>query len=182
MNKLITLSILWVAIFNVGLQNAVSGPAYTGAATDLVYRIVGKKGETGDPSPSIARVENALSRYATACADHDDDEVANVLTRFAVVEYPAAATGLFVSTDAISAESCWASALVQRNDVAGSPIWIYPTNEVNHVLIQYTVTIVSNGVAQSVLDLALIEMDGDRIARIRDYVNPSLTLSHVINE
>jgi hypothetical protein len=49
---------------------------------------------------------------------------------------------------------------------------IYLTSEVNTLLVQYPLAVGSGNEARSIQDLALMEIDGNRIARIRDYAAP----------
>jgi hypothetical protein len=116
----------------------------------------------------ITNVEAAISRYASACATQDENAIAGVFTRFAVMEYASSVAGQFISMDAIGAERCWAAG----DFTNGSPIWIYPTSEPNDVLIQYTLVTGTGAAQHTVQNLALVEMAGDRIARIRDYTPP----------
>ena len=48
----------------------------------------------------------------------------------------------------------------------------FPSSDANDVFIQYTVVIGTGAAQQTVQDIALVEMAGDRIARIRDYMSP----------
>jgi hypothetical protein len=120
----------------------------------------------------IAHVERALSRYAAGCESHDENAMADVFTSFAVIEYASSVAGFFVSTDAIAAERCWAASALTSTRLKESPILIYPTSDAHDVFIQYTVVIDTGAAQQTVQDIALVEMAGDRIARIRDYMSP----------
>jgi hypothetical protein len=120
-------------------------------------------------APLIANVERALSRYAAGCGIHDENAGADVFTSFAVIEYASSVAGHFIGIDAIGAENCWAASALTDTRLSESPIWIYPTSEANDVFIQYTVVIGTGAAQHTVQDIALVEMAGDRIARIRDY-------------
>jgi hypothetical protein len=120
----------------------------------------------------IANVERALSRYAAGCETPEENAIADVFTSFAVIEYASSIAGHFVGSDAIAAERCWAASALTSTGLEESPIWIYPTSEANDVLIQYTVVIGTGAAQRKVQDIALVEMAGDRIARIRDYMSP----------
>jgi hypothetical protein len=132
------------------------------------FRSVPMTPDRATSAPLIANVERALSRYAAGCETHNEDAVADVFTNFAAIEYASGVAGHFTSIDAIPAKRCWASALTSTHSNE-SPIWIYPTSEANDVLIQYTVVIGTGTAQHTVQDMALVEMAGDRIARIRDY-------------
>jgi hypothetical protein len=152
-----------------GMQTAIGADVEPDYGADLVFRVAMQPANEVGHSTLVARVEKALSRYATACIKHDDRALSYVLTGFAIVEYSTAVPGRFVSVDAIAAEKCWAAGLAQRESSSAEPIWIYLTSDSNYVLVQYPVTTMNTGVNRVAQDLALIEMDGDRIARVRDY-------------
>jgi len=131
-------------------------------------------------APLVANVERALSRYAAGCATHDKNAMANVFTSFAVIEYASGVVEHFISIDAINADQCWGAVALTSTHSSESPNWIYPTSEPNDVFIQYTAVIDTGGARHTVQDLALVEMAGDRIARIRDYM-PSSTARQLSN-
>lgn len=137
--------------------------------------------ERTDTARLMTTVERALSRYVAGCAAHDKDVNAGIFTDFAVIEYSAGAPGRFVGSDAISSDRCWAGDALAGRPPADLPIWIYPTSDANTVLIQYTVVVDRGAARHSVQDIAVLEMSGDRIARIRDYMLPAdMTIQSIL--
>jgi hypothetical protein len=171
MNELLS-SLIVASIVPLGTQAALGAetdPAFTAGSQ---FRSVTMTPDRPSSAPLIANVERALSRYAAGCRTHDETIIADVFTSLAVIEYASSVAGHFVATDAIAAETCWAASALTGTRLQESPIWIYPTSEANDVLIQYTVVIGTGNAQRTVQDIALVEMAGDRIARIRDYLPP----------
>jgi hypothetical protein len=172
MTNSLMLRILAIALLTISMQTALAGNAEADFTGGTVFRFPTTTTETVDSAKLITRVERALSRYATGCAAHDEHAIADALTRFAVIEYPTTVVGRFVSVDAIAAEKCWAASALEPGRSHKSQFWIFPTREMNFVFVQYTLIVGTPGAAQSVQALALVELEGDRIARIRDYADP----------
>ena len=118
----------------------------------------------------VRRVERALSVYAFSCARRDEKTMARVFTSSAVVAYASDTPGILIATDVFTADRCWASVALSDAYVGKSPIWIYPTGDPSVVFIQYTVVLGTGAARREVEDLALIEMTGDRISQIRDFM------------
>jgi hypothetical protein len=97
--------------------------------------------------------------------------MAEVFTDFAVIEYASNIPGRFTGSDAITADRCWAASALTVPFPSESPIWIYPTTDPNDVMIQYTIAIGTGTARHAVPDIAIVEMAGDRIAKIRDYAS-----------
>jgi hypothetical protein len=111
----------------------------------------------------IPRAESALLQYARGCAT-SNAAGSDSLTDNAVIEYATAKTGRFLAVDAAYMDVCWEGA-TQMNRARDSHIRLYPTNYPNTVFAQFETEDVP-GVARE--HLCLIEIDGKRIARIRD--------------
>jgi hypothetical protein len=161
MNKPNTVAVFAASLVAFGaLQTAFAGDMAPGT------RAISAK---EDSAELTVRVRQALSRYAAACANHDPEAIAGSLTSFAVIEYATATAGRFTAVDALAADTCWEGPLTPRSPSSDLPYRIYPTSEPNSVLLQYTLSVGSGVGAQSIQDLVLVEIDGGRIARIRDY-------------
>jgi hypothetical protein len=172
MTTSLMLRILATALLSISMQPALAGKPEVDFTGATLFRFPTTTAETVDSAKLITRVERALSRYATGCAAHDEHAIADAFTRFAVIEYPTTVLGHFVSVDAIAAPKCWAASALEAGRLHTSPFWIFPTREINFVFVQYTLTVGTPGAAQSVQALALVELEGNRIARIRDYADP----------
>jgi hypothetical protein len=169
MNRsLISTLVASVALF--GIQLAHGAETYTPITTGPQFRAATIAPDRAASAPLIASVERALLRSDAACASHDDNAVAEVFTDFAIIEYQSSVVGQFVGISANTDEACWATSVLATSRVSGSSIWIYPTSEPNDVIIQYTAVVGSGTAQHTIQDLALVEMTGDRIARIRDYM------------
>jgi hypothetical protein len=92
--------------------------------TEPQFRPVTMAPDRSTSAPLIANVERTLSRYAAGCETHDENATAGVFTSFAVIEYASSVAGLFVSTDAITAERCWAASALTSARLKESPILI----------------------------------------------------------
>jgi hypothetical protein len=168
------------SVVPLGTQFALAAEAEPVFTTVLQFRPVTVAPGRPTSAPLIANVERALSRYAAGCETQDENAIADVFTKFAVIEYASSVAGYFVSTDAIAAETCWAASALTSIRLKGSAIWIYPTSEASDVLIQYTVAIGTGAARHTVQDVALVQMVGDRIARICDYM-PSVDSTFQLN-
>lgn len=127
---------------------------------------------TQDSDDLIVRVQRALARYGAACAIHDREAILDSMTSFAVIEYAGASADRFVAVNALTTEACWQGLVTLRDHSIDRPMVVYRTNEPNAVFIEYTLSIGWGAEAKSIRDLALVEIEGDRIARIRDYAAP----------
>ncbi|MEA3183390.1 MAG: hypothetical protein QOI59_6913 [Gammaproteobacteria bacterium] len=164
------LRVFCTVLLTVSMQTVFAGDAAVSSTQISRFRYPTTKGYTVDRVDLIARVERALSRYAAACATRDEKAMAEVFTDFAVIAYASSAPGRFIASGAIAAEECWAAGALTGTSSNESPIWIYPTSDPNDVLIQYTVVPGAGTAQHEVQDIALVEMAGDRISQIRDYM------------
>lgn len=164
MNRRNTLTVFAASLLAFGsLQTAFAGDCTTGTTAISAEQ---------DSADFIARVREALSHYVAACAIHDLPAMSDYLTSFAAIEYSTADAGRFTALDAHAADTCWEGPSVSRGRSSDSPFVIYLTSELHALLVQYPLTVGSGNGARSIQDLALVEIDGNRIARIRDYAAP----------
>jgi hypothetical protein len=122
----------------------------------------------------IARADRALRDYVAACSTGDEEAMARIVTSDAVVEYALKEPGTYLTVDA--------AALIAKCSVSSEPtgtvaqvskLWIFPTPDSNVVFVQYTIASDVRPPAE-VTDsehLAIIEMRGDRIFRMRYFRN-----------
>lgn len=109
----------------------------------------------------ITRTEHALGGYVAACASGNEQALRHVTTDDLHVEYTLGEPGTYLVLDSgTSPAGCAAmGGLVTRT----SDVWIFPTNSAA-VFVQFDVP--------SQRQLALVEMRGDRIARIVNFSAP----------
>jgi hypothetical protein len=120
-----------------------------------------------DTTAVLGRVEQALLQYAKNCETGDHAAGSQTLTDTAVIEYVTTQPGRFVSVDAAAAQSCWEGATLLKH-AANLHVWIFPTSFRNTVFVQYETADGAVLAKESAEHLAMIEMDGYRMARIRD--------------
>jgi hypothetical protein len=164
--------LLATVLLTLSMQTAFAGDSVGEDLTQsALFRYPATTSGTVNSANLISRVERALLTYAAGCATRDEKALAEVFSDFALIAYASNIPGRFIASDAITAERCWAASALTVTLPSESPIWIYPTSDPNDVLVQYT-ALVGTGTAQhTVQDIALVEMAGDRIAQIRDYVS-----------
>lgn len=122
----------------------------------------------------IAKVDRALHDYLLASSTHDAQAIGRSVTSDAVFEYALEQPGSYVSVDATSLSSHWSNdANTQHSPTSVSNLWILPTGDSNSVFVRYnTSTAGESGVAEERSEhLALVEMRGDRIAKLRDFTS-----------
>lgn len=122
----------------------------------------------------IARADRALRDYVAACSTGDEEAMARLVTSDAVIEYALEEPGTYLTVDAAvliarrsaSSESTGAGAQVSK-------LWIFPTPNSDVVFVQYTIGSEVGSASQiSAADhLALLEMRGDRIFKMRNFGN-----------
>jgi hypothetical protein len=128
----------------------------------------------------IARSARALRDYVAACSTGDDTAIARIVTRDAVVEYVLEEPGkyLVLKATALSA-NLTGDARKTGTGAHISNLWIFPTNDSSAVFVQYTTTLDIRSPAEppDSEHLALLEMRGDRIAKIRNLSTDARTLA-----
>ena len=128
----------------------------------------------------IARADRALRDYVAACSTGDIEAFAHIVTSDAVVEYALEEPGTYVAVEAaaLSAKRSDNSKLT-GTEAHISNLWLYPTNDPNVVFVHYTTRSDVRPPAQlpDTEHLALIEMRGDRIFKMRNLGANARTLS-----
>jgi hypothetical protein len=118
----------------------------------------------------IARADRALRDYVAACSRGDEEAIARIVTSDAVVEYALEEPGTYLAVEA-AALSANRSLNAERTGtgVHISNLSIFPTNDSNTVFIHYTTgsDVRSTTELPGSEHLALLEMRGDRIFRMR---------------
>ncbi len=115
---------------------------------------------------TIERVEAALSKYADFCSAHDDAAYSLALTDDALIEYAAEAEGHYLAADILFSE-CWSVAAQLSGSAQAGAVWIYPSGLANTVFIQYGSGPSEVAGSGHPAGIALIQMQGARIERIR---------------
>ena len=126
-------------------------------------------GQAEQAAGAITRVRQALIDYLTACAAHDSDGIAHATTGTAVIEYALDEPGKYLSVDVHTMTGCWANVPRSTAETSASDLWIFATPDPDTTLVHFVAA--TNGMppGQKSEYLALIEMSGDRIAKIRDF-------------
>jgi hypothetical protein len=120
----------------------------------------------------ISRTERALGGYVAACASGESLALSRVTTDDLHIEYTLGQPGTYLVTDGGSApEGCAAMAgLTLRT----SNVWIFPTHS-SVVFVQFDASLTPGSPSQR--QLALVEMRGERIARIVNFSAPPPALA-----
>ena len=118
----------------------------------------------------ISRAERAIRRYMDACESTDARDPWDVVTHDARIEYTLNDPGAYLS---LEASSIFAGCASGAGSIGGN-LWIYPTGESSTVFVQYDLpfTDMQLTTGSKVIppqQLALIEMRGDRIYRMRNF-------------
>ena len=124
----------------------------------------------------ISKVDHALRDYLLASSRHDAQAIGNSVTSDAVFEYALAEPGSYLTVDATSLRAHWANDTnTQRPSTNVSNLWIFPTGDPNVVFVRYTTSTAAEPGADADAErsehLALVEMRGDRIAKLRDFTS-----------
>jgi hypothetical protein len=120
----------------------------------------------------IARADHALRDYSAACSTGDDEALARTLTSDAILEYPLEEPGMYIAVEALAhGANCFGRAEQAASRAHISSLWIFPTNDSNTVFVQYTMSsdVGSPAEVSDSEHLALIEMRGNQIAKMRDF-------------
>lgn len=123
-------------------------------------------------SEVVGRARSAFLRFAAACITHDRSRIAQAVTDDVVVEYDLPDPGITLTVDSAALDSlCAASA---SGDTAGqiSNLLIFPMTDPNTVFIQYQAPSRpdASSRAKAEVHMAIVELRGDRIAKLRDFV------------
>jgi hypothetical protein len=118
-------------------------------------------------------VQHALARFIAGCSAHDAQILDSVTTEDVRIEYSLDAPGRYLTLDAISlADDCGID--VASGGSSLRAMWIYPTNDQSVAFVQFDVTSDSSGALKR--QLALVEMRGEKIARLLSFSPPSNAL------
>ncbi len=120
----------------------------------------------------IARADRALRDYVAACLSGDDEAIARIVTSDAMVEYALEEPGTYFAVEAAALSAKRSSNAQQTGQGAHiSKLWIFPTNDSDAVFVHYTISSDARSAAElpDSEHLALLEMRGDRIVKIRDF-------------
>jgi hypothetical protein len=129
----------------------------------------------------IARAARAVRDYVAACATGNHEAVARIVTNDAVIEYVLEEPGtyLVVKATALSAANLSGNARKTGTRAPISNLSIFPTNDSNVVFVHYTTSFDARSAAEhpDSEHLALLEMRGDRILKIRNFSTDAATIS-----
>ena len=113
----------------------------------------------------ISRADHALRDYVIACSAHDGQAIGQTVTSDAVFEYVLEEPGSYLTIDATSLHAhCAGGQLIGESSLRLSKLRIFPTGDSNSVFVSYTTSTAGDSE-----HLALIELRGDRIAKLRDF-------------
>ena len=157
---------------NIAATVLLAMSIHTGFAVEPV-RVPTPPQTTGSAS-LIARADRALRDYVAACSTGDDEAIARIVTSDAVVEYALKEPGTYLTVDA--------GALIAKCSVSSEPtgtvaqvskLWIFPTPDSNVVFVQYTIgsDVRSPTQVPDSEHMAIIEMSGERIFKMRNFRN-----------
>jgi len=127
----------------------------------------------------IARADRALRDYVAACSTGDDEVIARIVTSDAMVEYALEEPGTYLAVEAAALSAKHSGNAKQTRPGAHiSNLWIFPTPDSNTVFVHYTIgSDVRSSAEPDSEHLALLEMRGDRIVKIRNSSADAGTLS-----
>jgi hypothetical protein len=136
--------------------------------------------QTAGNASLIARADRALRAYVAARSTGDDGAIARIVTSDAMVEYALEEPGTYLAVEAAALGTNRSSNAEQaRLEGHISNLWIFPTPDANTVFVHYTIG--SDDRSRTGLPdsehLALLEMRGDRIVKIRNSSADAGTLS-----
>jgi len=128
----------------------------------------------------ITRADRALRDYVAACSTGDDETIARIVTSDAAVEYVLEEPGTYLGVEAAALSAACSSNAKQAGAGASiSNLWIFPTSDSNTVFVQYTISSDVRSPAQfpDSKHLALLEMRGDQILKMRNFSADAGSLS-----
>jgi len=120
----------------------------------------------------IARADRALRAYVAAYSSGDDEAIARIVTSDAVVEYALEEPGTYLAVEAAALSVNRIANVEPRGTAAQiSKLWIFPTNDSNVVFVRYTIgsDVQSPAQVPDSEHLALLEMRGDQILKLRNF-------------
>jgi hypothetical protein len=120
------------------------------------------------------KVQHALTRFIAGCSSHDAQILDSVTTDDVRIEYSLDAPGTYLTLDASSLSTDCGLSMEPGESHIGT-MWIYPTNDENVVFVEFDTTSASS-IAPLKRQLALIEMRGEKIARLLNFSPPANAL------
>jgi hypothetical protein len=151
---------------------------HTGSAAEPIH--VPETPQTTGSANLIARADRALRAYVAARSTGDDEAIARIVTSDAMVEYALEEPGTYLAVEAAALSANRSSNAEQtRLGAHMSNLSIFPTPDSNTVFVHYTTSSDVRSPAQlpDSEHLALLEMRGDRIVKIRNSSADAGTLS-----
>jgi hypothetical protein len=127
----------------------------------------------------IARADRALRDFVAASSTGDDEAIARIVTSDAVLEYALEEPGTYLTVEAATLSANGSAHGKQtRRGAHISNLQVFPTPDSNTVFVHYTIGSEGRSSAEPNSEhLALIEMRGDRIVKIRNSSADAGTLS-----
>jgi hypothetical protein len=127
----------------------------------------------------ISHADHALRDYVLACSVHDGQAIGRTVTNDAVFEYVLEEPGSYLTIDGTSLRAhCVGEEPTGESPLRISTLRIFPTGDSNAVFVSYTTSTADDSQPTVELPehpafvsehLALIELRGDRIAKLRDF-------------
>lgn len=116
----------------------------------------------------ISHAQRAVTSFVAACASRDAVRLNSVTTDDVRIEYALEDPGSYLSVDAASLiTACAAQADASSTGPRIANLWIFPTSDASTVFVQYDLTAGAEGPPHR--QLALVELRGERIARMLNY-------------
>jgi hypothetical protein len=157
----------FLAALVVAASAAVCADAPSGSAANVPHTLAATRA-----ADVVARAEHAFTAYVVACSSQDGRDLSVAMTDDATVEYASQTPGAYLTVDGSSLFAEADSAMAHRGGTRHiSNVWIFPTNEPNTVFVQYEADrnpASLDGVRRQ-SQLVMLEMRGDRIARMRSF-------------
>jgi hypothetical protein len=127
----------------------------------------------------ISRADHVLHDYVLACSVHDGQAIGRAVTSDAVFEYVLEEPGSYLTIDATSLRAhCAIEERIGKSPLHISNLRIFPTGDSNSVFVRYTTSASDSPAVEHSEHLALIELRGDRIAKLRDFTTTFEESSH----
>jgi hypothetical protein len=154
----------------VALSTLVAFDPTHGLAADVSVTVP-RTAQAAPSAVTLSRARDAILRFATACLNHDQSRLARAVTDDFIVEYALPQPGVYLSVDATAPDGYCGAHVPTTSVEQISNLWIFPTNESNAVFVRYNTDSKSDSFSNAVSTehLALVELRGDRIAKIRDF-------------
>jgi hypothetical protein len=165
------------SIFGFVATALLTMTAYAGFTAEVTH--VPATAHAAASADLITRANRALRDYLAACSSGDDEAIARNVTSDAVVEYALEEPGTYLTVEAAELSAKRTGGAEQIGPaVRISALWIFPTNEPNTVFIRYTTSsgVRSPGELPDSEHLAVLEMRGDRIVKLRNFSADAGTL------